>query len=256
MELPELENGFAAIDLAADKVVDTGMDAGMDIDNHVNDPDKLAIRVFQNGFDPYSSEDPNERQILRGQPNIYGSKYFDDEDFVYCRIGLADGILDNLNLDIVWLSNEFNVVLDYSVDSGDLTNNEELYIKVVNIWHYVNAYYTSLSSIRPRERIKQMPADLLSWVDNTVNILNYLLDIGWFIMPDNYPTDLKIDPTMYDEIINGLKLSITHIKMLINHYRIRGDILDDTHIPKLFRLMNNMCIIVIYLYNIESIEMG
>ena len=238
MALPELENGLA------DMVIESE-------DNLLN---KLSIRVFQNGFDPYSAED-YDRQILRGQPNIYGGKYFDDEDFVYCRIGLVDDILENLNLDIVMLSNQFNVVLDYSTDH-DPTQNEELYIKVVNIWHFVNAYYTSLSGIRPRERIKQMPADLLSWLDNTVNILNYLLDIGWFIMPDNYPADLKIDPIMYDEIINGLKLSITHLKMLLNHYRIRGGNLDDSHIPKLLRLMNNMCVIIIYLYNIEAIEMG
>ena len=199
MALQELENGLANMVIESE-------------DNSVN---KLAIRVFQNGFDPYSSEDYHDRQILRGQPNIYGGKYFDDEDFVYCRIGLVDGILDNLNLDIVMLSNQFNIVLDYSADASDPTQNEEVYIKVVNIWHFINAYYTSLSGIRPRERLKQMPSDFLSWVDNTVNILNYLIDVGWFIMPDNYPTDLQIDPALYDEIITGLKISITHLKMLL-----------------------------------------
>lgn len=241
--------------------------------------DKLAIKVFKKSYpgggfqsgedivmgditDGNVADDEIDNHNLNGtpdifpygQPNVYGGKCYDDEDFIYARLGFADDILDNLNLDILDLLRIYDITLDYSQIRY---NSEEIYVKTVNIWHFVKSYFTTLSCIRPRERVMQLPADLSFWIDNVVNLLRYMLENGGFDLPSDW-VDF-IEETAFNEIIYGLNLVITHLKMLLNYCRIRALSLwdlEEKYIKKMFRLLNNMCIIVIYLFNIMEIEVG
>lgn len=212
--------------------------------------DKLAMKVFQNREDILSSSSFEDKKFLLGIPNKYCKIHFDDEDFIYTKMGFCDNILDNINLDVIKFINSKNIILDYSENS---ITSDIIYAKVINLFQFVKSYYTSLSCMRPSDRVKQLPHDLLLWCDNTINLIRYLLENNLF----NYPIYVNIDEDNYNELIFGLNLIICHIKMIINHCKInRTNIweLEDKNIRKLFRLLNNMSIIIIYLYNLEFIE--
>ena len=56
----------------------------------------------------------------------------------------------------------------------------------------------------------------------------------------------------YDELLYGLKLTLCHLKLLINYYKnldINIYNMSEYHIKKMFRILNNMCILIIHFHN-------
>jgi hypothetical protein len=113
--------------------------------------------------------------------------------------------------------------------------------------------------MRPLERIKYMPGDLFIWIENIVGIMRYILDNDLFNFKDqdghngHNELDIIIEREYFNELIYGLNLTVCHLKMLLNHYRILGIPIynmEEKHIKKMFQVLNNMCVIIIYLRNV------
>jgi hypothetical protein len=243
--------------------------------------DIMQYELFHNNLDIYDSKNC---YIILGVPNVQCKIYFDDEDFIYAKLGLSDS--DYIDFNITNYLSQYNIILDFS---KSVIESRELYAKILYLYQFASVYYGSLSCLRPRERILSMPGDLLQWLDNVVNIIRVIIDNDLFNVSQNQITyneslditikkilglttkpifnkQIQIDimPTSHEmntnnftcnkeysgELITGLNLVICHIKMLLNHYKIKHIPLvemDEKHIKKLFKLINNMCIIVIHL---------
>jgi hypothetical protein len=247
--------------------------------------DIIQYEIFHNNLDIYDAEN---RYIILGVPNVQCKVYFDDEDFIYAKLGLSD--TEYIDFNVTNYLAQHNIILDFS---NTLIESKVLYAKILYLYQFASVYYGSLSNLRPRERILSMPGDILIWLDNIVNILRVVIDNDMFNLGymknsvtyieeldstikkvlglTNEPTHSKhlhidtmsIGDTMQytsdelicdeqygKELITGLNLVICHIKMLLNHYKIKRIPLvemDEKHIKKLFKLINNMCIIVIHL---------
>lgn len=264
--------------------------------------DVLQYEIFHKNLDIY---DPENLYIMLGVPNVQCKCYFDDEDFIYTKLGLSDS--DTIDFNVINYITTHNIIIDFSNTSLD---SRQLYAKILYIYQYSSMYYGSLSGLRPRDRMLSMPGKLLQWLDNIVNILRVMLDNNLFnsdssspssgyqpnqfmmsldhsikqilgmesepvlnkqlhidnmniIVNDNYDNnsgniqyttdDFTSDVQYSNELITGLNLVICHIKMLLNHYKIKRIPLvemEDKHIKKLFKLINNMCIIIIHLRHI------
>ena len=198
--------------------------------------------LFENNLDVYDEKD---YFLELGVPNTYCKKYFDDEDFVYSKLKLSDAV--DINLNVIDYITSTGVMIDFSENTLD---THKIYAKTLYLYQYVNSYFTSLSNIRPLERIKHMPQDMLSWIENMVTTIKYILDKQLF----NYTKgNDNLEEEHFNEFIYGLKLTICHIKMVLNHYRILNIHIynmEEKHIKKLFKVLNNMCIIIIYLRNV------
>jgi hypothetical protein len=218
-------------------------------DPFVND-NTLMKELFENNLDVYDEKD---YYLELGIPNLYCKKYFDDEDFIYAKLKLSNA--EDINLNVIEYITTMGIMIDFSENTLD---THKIYAKVLCLYQYANSYFTSLSSMRPVERIKHMPADMLSWIDNIVGTMKYILDNTLF----NYSTENgnkngnknnNIEEEHFNELIYGLKLTVCHLKMILNHYRILNIHIynmEDKHIKKMFKVLNNMCIIVIYLRDV------
>jgi hypothetical protein len=212
--------------------------------------DKKAVEfeIFHNNLDVYNIRS-NERVICLGVPNVLCKKYFDDEDFVYSTIDLPKHIKKYIQEDqpvsqyaIQYLLNN-QIMLNYL----DLTpNSNQLYGKVIYMYQYVHLYYSSLKTMRPVDRMTYMPSELFQYVDNIVNILKIMLSNNMFSQKEI----IYVDPEYFNELLYGLNHIICHIKMILNHYRLCKISLESMqyrHVKKLFKLLNNMSVIIIFI---------
>jgi hypothetical protein len=192
--------------------------------------------------------------INSGVPNIYCRKYFDDEDFIYARMQLSSPCNTDptTDLDI----NVINYITKYDtpINFADLTPDpQQLYVKILYIYQYINSYYTSLRCMRPNERLNHLPRDLLLWTENIVIILRHILDKDLYNFNNFFNNFSNKSIDVYDdELLFGLNLVVYHLKILINHCNKFCDnkynisCLEEKYVKKIFRLINNICIIVIY----------
>ena len=249
-------------------------------DNPHQTMDILQYEIFHNNLNIYDVEN---RYIILGVPNVQCKVYFDDEDFIYAKLGLSEK--DYIDFNVTNYLANHNIILDFS---ESVIESNTLYAKILYLYQFASVYYGSLSGLRPRERMLAMPGDLLIWLDNVVNIIRVVIDNELFnldhmqnqiqntvtynesldatikqilglstestinnqIHIDTISTSKTIDEQYSKELITGLNLIICHIKMLLNHYKIKRIPLvemDEKHIKKLFKLINNMCIIMIHL---------
>jgi len=209
--------------------------------NYMNDD--LTCALFEDKLDIYDSEN---YMLELGVPNVYCSKYYDDEDFIYARMKFSDDLKIELDLNVINYLSTHNIMIDFSEQTLD---GHKIYAKILYIYQFVNTYYTSLTNQRPPERIKYMPRDLLSWVNNMVTTLRYILDKDLF---NFQPSKTEIEEDYYNELVYGLNLTICHLKMLLNHYHVLNIPIyniEDKHIKKLFKVLNNMCVIMIFMRN-------
>jgi hypothetical protein len=227
----------------------------MDIDNRVLDDSNknMAIimepamidEIFNNNYDVYSSSSTKEeRYIILEIPNIYCSLYFDDEDFIYAKLRLSEDIMETSNLDFLAYTMQHNLVISPS----DLSLSPNIiFAKILYLYQNINSYYYSMRHLRPLERANLLPSDLLIWVSNITNIIRQLLEAKLFAFKANQ----FLSHDVFKEFLYGLELINCHIKLLCNHYHARElhtklVNMSENHLKKLMRLVNNMCVIIIY----------
>ena len=242
----------------------------------MNETNELVNDLFDNNLDIYSAYhetkeiiksriDPtefntditsfyNKYNILRviGVPNIYcDGENFDDEDFIYNLFKLSEHLS--------YLVQNDNTVpeLDISIINFAETtlSPENVYYKILYIYQFVHYFHTSLSVITLKQRIKHLPVEFLLWVDNIVSIIRNTINIKDMnttlcVYQNTNHVNLKNIGQYFKDMVYGMNLCICHLKMILNHHRIRNISfwdMEEKYIEKFFRILNNLCIIVIYM---------
>lgn len=270
--------------------MDIGMDIGMDmlgtgidkidllesvgLDSHqayayiMQTP--FVEEIFNNEMDIYNSEvSRQERYIILEVPNILCSgRYFDDEDFIYARMKFSDCI-ELKDLDYITYQIQHGVNIHASgigstgstgstcgtgstgLDDLSELNSSRIMTIVLYLYQHTNAYYTSLRHLRPLERLRYLPADLLDFTRRISGVIRKLLDLDLF----HYQPNAEIPIDMFQEMIYGLGLIACHARLICNHYKSMGMNLKDgdieeKHLKKLMRLVNNLCVIMIYFWKV------
>lgn len=222
----------------------------------------IIREIFANDADIYSATREVRHYILE-VPNVYCGRHYDDEDFIYTKLRFSrqsstDGMdgddemdgMDNTELDYLEYMMRHNLIIsNVEID----LNPNAIMAKILYIYQYVKSYFTSLRHLRPVERMQHMPGDLLAWISNVVDTTRVLLDRDLF----NYTANENIPLEMFREMVYGLGLITCHIRLICNHYKAQGigmilEIKDCTieekHLKKIMRLVNNLCVIMIYLW--------
>ena len=248
-----LESGLAKIDLSELKpvVLDSYQPFIMQT--------SIIEEIFDNGMDIYNSEvSRQERYIVLEVPNIRCSgRYFDDEDFIYARMKFSDRIeIKDLDYITYQMHHGFDIH-DSNMIAGVLStegindlsdlNSSRIIAIVLYLYQHTNAYYTSLRHLRPLERVRYLPEDLLNWIRQITIIIRKLLDLDLF----HYQPNEEIPMDMFEEMKYGLGLIACHARLICNHYKtmeihLRDGTIEEKHLKKLMRLVNNLCVIMIY----------
>ena len=219
---------------------------------------QIIQEIFLNNADIYSTDRETRHAILE-VPNLYCGRYYDDEDFIYTKLALSNtssmecmDCMDCMecddNIDYLTYTMEHNLII--SNVELDL-NPKSVIAKILYIYQYVKSYFTSLRHLRPVERLKNMPADLMVWISNVADTVRLLLDNDLF----NYTVNEIIPLEMFQEMIYGLELLACHIRLICNHYKMQGLKLknvgiEEKHLKKIMVLVNNLCVIMIYFWKV------
>jgi len=205
----------------------------------------VLTEIFENKMDVYDDKVKETRYIILEVRNVYCSKYFDDEDFIYARIRFSDNITDSCDLNF----ETYLLIHQIEISPRDLTLcPNSIFAKVLFLFQHSSSYFSSLRHLRPLQRVAYLPENFLEWVNNLVLIIRHLLDSDLF----NYTSNEIIPEVMFNELSYGLHLITTHLKLICNHYissyntTNNTQIMNEKHLKKLMRLVNNMCVIMIY----------
>ena len=200
---------------------------------------------------------PNEANLLDiydtspyicfGIPNNYCQNYFDDEDFIYNRYDITNDIKKyiKINNSIDEYTSNFcignGIIVDYTNNND---NPDVIYAKILYIYTYINYYYKDLKTLKPNERINHLPDDLIYWIDNILTIFKTIFNNESF----NSESFLSIEDVYFKELCYGLKIITNQLQLLLNHYRSHSLWkMEDKHIKTFFRIVNNMCVIIIFM---------
>jgi hypothetical protein len=185
--------------------------------------------------------------IFFGIPNKYCKNYSDDEDFIYNRYDITNDIKKyiKINNSINEYTSNFcignGIMIDYNNSNDD---PDILYAKILYIYNYINYYYKDLKELKPNERIKHLPEHLLYWIDNIVSIFKTVINDESLKLD----TFVSIEDIYFKELCYGLKIITHQLELLLNHYKSFSLWnLEDKHIKLFFKIVNNMCVIIIFM---------
>ena len=245
----------------------------------------LIIDLFQHNLDIYDSStiDKYEKKMYLDIPNVYcnGISYgLDDEDFIHTKLKLPSRIKYIINgnkeeADFAGESGIPSYVINFiekykiNINFGEIdVDSNNIYAKIIYIYQYINYYYNDLKYLSPLDRINHMPDDMLIWVDNITTILRNTIDNSGISIDLNDTNESNNNSNIYinsldifresrnikedyvKSLIYGLNLTVCHLKMILNHYKkyqIPLYRMEEAHINKFFNILNNLCIIMIFI---------
>lgn len=185
-----------------------------------------------------------EKYIPLEVSNAFCHKFFDDEDFVYIKLQLPHKILE-------YIAHQGNGdILDYfSSIANDTTNrekfdNSDIYYNIVSVYQYTINYYQN-EHISPIDRIKLFPLGYFKWVSHIVYILKRELRF----IPETLNTFYEMSK-IDQELSYGMNIITAQLQIIMHFYEYQGcNIyqLTEQHIQRFVRLVNNLCVIMIYL---------
>lgn len=201
-----------------------------------------------------------ENDLIYGVPNLYCTDYFDDEDFIYNFLCLPDNIINILTKNNTMSIFEYvfdyiiknKVIIDFkhldtqinASDNDHKIRAFELYTKTIYIYQYIYSFYNLPLTMSSREKISTMPIDLFQWISNLIEMIKININI------DPLSKVYQDEPQYLRELVFGMNVLISHIKMILNHHRVL-DLniynIEEKYIEKFFRTTNNLCTILIYL---------
>ena len=236
--------------------IETHIDTNTDIIRENIDEDNEEEDEQAHAYDEYDYIVPDDDMIDKydtspylcfGIPNKYCHHYFDDEDFIYNRYDITIAIKNyiKINNSIDEYTSHFcignGIMIDYNNNND---NPDVIYAKILYIYNYINYYYKDLRDLPPNERIKHLPEHFLYWVDNIVTIFQKVINDESLKLD----TFLSIEDVYFKELCYGLKIITHHLELLLNHYKSYSLWrLEDKHIKLFFKIVNNMCVIIIFM---------
>lgn len=188
-------------------------------------------------------------------PNIYCHKYFDDEDFVYMNLKIPTIILNNmtnLNLEYYSYNNELDYFNQINFDLKNEKNNFENYkilIDIIKIYIKILNYNITLSSF---QNINNIDFDKIFNTSYLIQNLQYIFEeMNDKICFDYTNTEYENMTQIHKEITYGIKLIMSNINIIINYYKYLNidniNLFQNIHKERFVRLINNFCVIMIFL---------
>ena len=226
-----------------DSETNENIELNQDIEPNEDDADieDLDIKLDEHDTSPYR---------CFGIPNIYCKDLlgdFDDEDFIFNRYDLPNYIKKYIkhNNSIVDYVNHFCIGNGIVINYCDTYNSPELlYAKILYIYHYIYHYYKDLKHLKPVERLSHLPDNLLYFVENVLTILKTMINEDEL----NSKELVAIENIYFKELIYGLHIIIKELSNLLQHYQYcKLWHLDNTHVKLFFKMVNNLCVIIIYM---------
>jgi hypothetical protein len=190
---------------------------------------------------PQSETIQNESRLYNLLPlevaNYFCKTYFDDEDFIYVRLELPDRILSQCSHH----GNGREDLIEFLANVERPLGNGEIFNKLATLYQYVIGYYNmqDMEAIPPDS---YWPADFLQQVVQVCMTITGNCDM------DITTPDYDYLNAYNREVFYGLGLIIQQIRLISIYYGLRASLAQfkDQHALRFIRLVNNLCVIMIY----------
>jgi hypothetical protein len=255
------------IEMMEECKIDSNMD---NMDSHTIEPNpnyefysdfqsELEYELFQNNYDVYDKKNENCRKMCLDVPNLFCKNrkcVLDDEDYIYADLYLSD----ELKYIIHERQSVNEYVIKYIIDNKIIIDYNELiyshnivYAKTLYIYKFIYNYnnFSSNDNNCLQQYILHLPSNILSWIDNLITIIKNGLNMKAINYNTEYKSEyINIKEDYFKELLYGLNLCVCHLKMIINHCKsmqIPICNMENIYINKFFRVLNNLCIIIIFI---------
>lgn len=223
-----------------------GIELDIDVNNITQVMQNMSIITSQeyNIKESTYEKFKTEKYIPLEISNAFCHKFFDDEDFVYIKLQLPQKILDFIahhsNGDIL---DYFSSIADSNYNK-EVFDNSDIYYNIVSVYQYAINYYQN-EHLSPIDRIKVFPLGYFKWLSHIIYVLKRELRFT----PDTLNTFYEMSK-IDQELSYGLHIIISQLQIIIHFYENQGcNIyqLTEQHIQRFLRLVNNLCVIMVYL---------
>ena len=188
-------------------------------------------------------------------PNLYCNKYFDDEDFIYIYLKIPTIVLNSMTqLNLVYYTyldelNYFNNTINTIQPENYNFENYNILIDIIKIYINVLNFNVELSNCH---NIGTIDLDKIfntsCLIGKLEYIFNEMMDKICFDYTDN---EYKSMEQIYKELTYGIKLIMSNINIIINYYKYLNidsiNLFENNHKERFIRLLNNFCVIMIFL---------
>tara|TARA_B100000575_G_scaffold245377_1_gene209941 strand:+ start:1380 stop:2246 length:867 start_codon:yes stop_codon:yes gene_type:complete len=166
----------------------------------------------------------------------------DDEDYIYFKLEIPDIIMNDIS------HNNSCDLIDYFTNvlsrQDENITNSDTYYNIVTVYQNILSYYQQPDYLSEFDKIKAFPGNYFD------TILNIILNIKMGINFDTTSEDYKSMDITSKSITYGLQLILAHVNIIIKYYSRCGLTiyeLTDQHIKRFVRLVNNLCVIMIFM---------
>lgn len=232
-----------------------------DISKKINNEQELDAFLEHIKEENSSRTDENiemHKELLEVR-NRQNTKYFDDEDFIYCKFELPPKIIEEISHTGKDFIDYFENLLD-NFESNFEFENYEVYCNTCILFQYISLYYLNIKNNITESKNNYFSNDFLLILKNVCH------DIICDCCLNSSDSSYTYFHDYTKEVMHGLKLIITQLSAIIqvldchnyqdiNKYPIK-------YKKKVLKLVNNMCVILFFIkfyynqpdFNFETTE--
>jgi len=232
-----------------------------DISNKINNEQELDafLEHIKQENSSNTTEDIQMHKELLEVRNRQNTKYFDDEDFIYCKFELPPKIIEEISHSGDDFVDYFGNLLD-NFESSFEFENYEIYCNICILYQYIVTYYFNMKNNNIESESNHFTNEFLLIVKNVCH------DVMCDCCLDSSDSDYTYFHNYTKEVMHGLRLIITQLSAVIrvldchnyqniNNYPIK-------YKEKVLKLVNNMCVILLFIkfyynqpdFNFETTE--
>lgn len=217
-----------------------------DISNKINNEQELDAfleHIKQENSSNITEDIQMHKELLEVR-NRQNTKYFDDEDFIYCKFELPPKIIEEISHSGKDFVDYFKNLLN-DFESNFEFDNYEVYCNICILYQYIATYYFNMKNNNVELESNQFSYEFLLIIKNVCH------DVICDCCLDSSDSNYTYFHDYTKEIMHGLKLIITQLSAIIrvldchnyqniNNYPIK-------YKKKVLKLVNNMCVILFFI---------
>ena len=236
-----------------------------DISSQIHNEKDLEafLEHLKNNSSPFNMNNIHLNKELLEIRNRETTKHFDDEDFIYTRFELPVRIIEEIAHSGLDFTDYFEHLLNNFEDNSNF-DNYEVYYNMCIVFQYISNYYCFRKEEKEKNKniMKEnyFPFDFIPMVKTICH------DVSCDCCLDSNNAGYTYFHDYTKEVMHGLRLIVVQLSAIIKIFESNNfnnlNLYPDNYKNRVIKLINNMCIIMLFMkfyynqpdYNFDTTE--